>query len=500
MPRIPRNFLLVCLMLGATVAALWPSAASLSASWEDTGSLTYTHGYAIVAVVAWLLWRSRRRVEAEPLRPCWPAVAALGGSGVLWYLAWSSGIQIVHESLLPPTMLAAVLAVAGWRVAALCAFPVGYLYFAVPVWGVLNDGLQSLTTTSVSVLLRFTGVRAYVEGNFVHIPAGTFEIAGGCSGLHFLIVALAIAALQGELERVGLRTRVLLLVLAGSMAVVTNWVRVYGIILNGYFTDMRGYLVAVDHYRYGWILFALMMCLYFWASRRVLSKEPVAVPVDGPGPVADRVPLPALAAAFVALAVAPGLSQLSEHHVVRGAARVLLPPGQRGWSGPLPAETDWAPLYPGADASALAAYSTGTGAVLVYVNVYRYQSQGHELVGYDNDLLRGLAAGVSPRDAEPVRVSGGAFTYTLLRVRAAGGDLNTVGYLLVVDGRPVDGELRSKLYYAVSALARPTPSGIVAVAARCAADCADAERVVAEYLQLHVGALAGAIARSAEAP
>jgi len=65
-PALGRSFVLVCAVLVATVAAFWPTVASLVVHWEDTVSLSYTHGYAIVAVCAWLLWRARGRIAALP--------------------------------------------------------------------------------------------------------------------------------------------------------------------------------------------------------------------------------------------------------------------------------------------------------------------------------------------------------------------------------------------------------------------------------------------------
>ena len=461
-----RSFILVCAVLAATVAALWPTVASLVVYWEDIGSKTYTHGYAIVAVCAWLLWRARGRIAALPPRPWWPAVPAIAAAGVPWYLALASGIQIGHQMLLPPLMIGAVAAVGGLAIARASAFPVGYLYFAIPVWSLFNAALQSLTTVAVTVVLRVTGLPAYVEGNFVHIPAGTFEIAGGCSGLHFVIVALAIAALQGEVERVGLRTRVLLLAIAAAMSIVANWVRVYGVILNGYLTDMQGYLVVVDHYVYGWVLFALMMVLYFWLTRRILARIPLADADPAPTPVAAAWPWAASAATILALAVGPALVAVAQRHAGGGAATLALPAGDGGWQGPLPADTYWAPQYPGADGSALATYRNGDRAVDVYVNLYRHQGQGHELVGYDNDLLHGLGPGYA------------------------------VAKLLVVGDRRVKGELASKLYYAVDVLRRPTPSGIVAVAVRCDADCDAANRSADEFLSRHADGLAAVITGS----
>ena len=466
MPALGRSFVLVCAVLVATVAAFWPTVASLVVHWEDTVSLSYTHGYAIVAVCAWLLWRARGRIAALPPRPWWPAVPALAATGVPWYLALASGIQIGHQVLLPVLMIGAIAAVGGIAIARACAFPVGYLYFAIPVWGVVNGALQSLTTAAVTVVLRVTGIPAYVEGNFVHIPAGTFEIAGGCSGLHFVIVALAIAALQGEIERVALRTRVLLLCIAAAMSVVTNWVRVYGVILNGYLTDMQGYLVVVDHYVYGWVLFALMMALYFWLTRRMLAAIPLADDAPASNPVAAAWPWAAGVATIAALAVGPALAAVAQRHASGGAATLALPAGVDGWQGPVPTDSGWAPQYPGADGSALASYRRDVRAVEVYVNMYRHQGQGHELVGYGNDLLHGLS-----RDY-------------------------AVSTFLVVGDRRLDGELASKLYYALDVLRRPTPSGIVAVAVRCDADCNAASGTADEFLERHADGLAAVITGS----
>ena len=401
-----------------------------------------------------------------PPHPWWPAVPAIAAAGVMWYLTWAASIQIGHQILLPVLMIGAIAAVGGLAIARACAFPVGYLYFAVPVWGVVNAALQSLTTAAVTVVLRMTGIPAYVEGNFVHIPAGTFAIAGGCSGLHFVIVALAIAALQGEIERVALRTRVLLLCIAAAMSVVTNWVRVYGVILNGYLTDMQGYLVVVDHYTYGWVLFALMMALYFWLTRRMLAAIPLADAEPASIPVAAAWPWAACAATITALAVGPALAAVAQRHASAGAATVALPAGVDGWQGPLPADSGWAPQYPGSDGSALASYWRDGRTVEVYVNLYRHQGQGHELVGSGNDLLHGLGPGYA------------------------------VAKFIVVGERRVDGELASKLYYAVDVLRRPTPSGIVAVAVLCDADCDAAASNAEEFLSRHADGLAAVITGS----
>ena len=250
------------------------------------------------------------------------------------------------------------------------------------------------------------------------------------------------------------------------MSVVTNWLCVYGVILNGYLTDMQGYLVVVDHYVYGWVLFALMMALYFWLTRRILARIPMADQEPVPQPVTAAWPWTACAATIVVLAIGPVLQAVAQRHAGGGAATLALPAGDDGWQGPLSSESGWAPQYPGADGSALATYRNGDRAVDVYVNLYRHQGQGHEVVGYGNDLLYGLGPGYA------------------------------VEKFLVVGDRRVDGELASKLYYAVDALRGPTPSGIVAVAVRCDADCDAAASSAEEFLSRHADGLAAVITGS----
>src|ERR1043165_9453890 len=63
----------VSILLGLFCGAfllLWPTTKSLVTTWEDVVLTTYTHGYLIVAISAWLLYRDRdlfTRVAARAL-------------------------------------------------------------------------------------------------------------------------------------------------------------------------------------------------------------------------------------------------------------------------------------------------------------------------------------------------------------------------------------------------------------------------------------------------
>ena len=62
-------------------------------------------------------------------------------------------------------------------------FPAAFLVFIFPFWGILVPLLQSISVSAVIYMMSFTGVPTFVEAEIITIPAGVFEISGGCSGL-----------------------------------------------------------------------------------------------------------------------------------------------------------------------------------------------------------------------------------------------------------------------------------------------------------------------------
>jgi exosortase A len=504
-----RGFLLTIVVLVLGCAALWPSLRSLVGYWEDTANLTYTHGFMIAALSVWLVWRSRRALDSVPLKPWWPAVAATVALSAVWYLAWIAGIEVGHQILVPLLLLAAVAGALGLASARSVAFAVGYLYFAIPIWSLINDKLQSLTTLGVGFLIGVTGLPAYVHGNFVSVPAGTFEIAGGCSGIHFFIVALAVAALLGELDRDRLQKRLLLVAIAAAMAIVMNWIRVYGIILNGHLTNMQGYLVKVDHYKYGWALFGVLLLIFFWIARRI-GPSPVvgeqaaggaaAAPMAGAGASYPAIVL-AILASVAALAAGPAIAALVGARQIPATTHALvLPHGLGDWSGPVPADGDWRPVYAGADSESMVGYDRAGASVLAYVNRYDWQAQAHEIVADGNSILGHTGWDVaSSRDAT---AGSGDSSVRYREITATTPDASqwVIGYFYSVAGRNFTGDLPSKLYYGVAAARGRPASGVVAAAVRCGDECGAARETLANFLAANGAPLASIILKGNTEP
>jgi exosortase A len=482
---------LVVLLLPAVLYL--PTVASLITEWEDTGNLTYTHGYLVVVLSVWLVYRKRQEIASVSARPSFPVLVPLAVVSLLWLMFLQAGIQLGHQVLFPLLIWLGVLAAFGWPIARLTAIPVSYLYFAVPIWSLANGAIQALSVYAVRGLLRIAGVPAYFEGNFVHIPTGVFEIAGGCSGLHFLIVALALAALGGEVSRDTWRIRLALVALAGGLSIIGNWFRIFTIIVAGHVTDMQHYLIRVDHYYFGWGVFAVVMTIFFLIIRRLPASQKNLSATDS-RTVAEqgsavRPVFGGVAAAVAVLAVGPAWGL-----VARGAAtesgQAALPATVSEWRGPFPGATEWLPRFVGADHQAFAVYQDDSGEVSVFVATYLRQEQGKELIGYDNSVIG--------EGAWRARF-GGRFGWQGIALnesivsRDVGSDF-VVWSTYEIGGRHFARGLSSQLWYGFASLAGAPVSRVVAVRAECAPLCDDARDRLGRFLE-QSGLLAGHTAR-----
>lgn len=456
-------------ILGVLIACLH-TVLALNTLWLDGSRTTYTHGHLVALVSLWLLWQQRRARAALPLAPSKLALLPLLAAGAAWVFAVQAGIQLIELLLLPVLLGLAVWAAQGMARAKHTAFAIGYLYFAMPIWDVGNDILQWGTVYANRALLSVVGIPAFFEGNAVQIPSGVFHIEGGCSGLHFFMVGLAIAALLGELRRDRLAGRVKLLALAAVLAVLTNWVRVFTIILAGHLTHMQHYLVRVSHYGYGWVLFALAMVVFFWLERRMpVPPEPVA-PSTQTSTTAGT--WRAQAATLVVLAFIALWHTLAARP---GPIGLALPGSFDGWQRDT---TDWQPKVLGSDNVLSARYRQGEATVDIYLAAYGHQEQDKEFTAFNNDLLGGL----KPLDLPPLGAAAPALHYR------AGRDAAGVTWLVGADyGVAGDVGTRALLAQARYAFAsmtalRSPPTQLRVLRAACQPDCTAAATLLQQFL------------------
>lgn len=283
----------------------------------------FSHGYLVLAMACACLYVVIRRDGAGEPRPQWwflPGVAVLA---LAQFVALQIGVAAISQSLVPLLLFAAVATVFGWQVGRRFLFPVALLLTAMPLWWVINAPLQWLTAKVANLAIQVSGIPAFVEGNQFHLPAGVVEVAAGCSGLNYLLTALSLAVFQAACFLRGRGNRLRLLLAAVAMALLCNWARVYALVVVGYLSGMRHYLITQDHLIFGWVLFLVAMWpVFLYGARLARSELPqvasgVPTVVWQPGAVRPLLPAAVVVAATLLL---PRLLPALLHEQVSGLA------------------------------------------------------------------------------------------------------------------------------------------------------------------------------------
>jgi exosortase A len=380
-----------------TIAALvwlmgWygDTVASMTAIWRR--SETFAHGFLILPVSAWLVWRKRRELSAIPLTPNLSGAAWLGCLGFVWLLARLAEVLVVQQLALVAMVAGVVLTLLGRQVLLTLAFPLGFLFFAVPIGEGLIPPMMEFTADFTVWALRLTGIAVYREGTFFSIPSGDWSIVEGCSGLRYLIASFAGGCLYAYLTYRSWVRRCVFIAAAIVVPIIANWLRAYIIVMLGHLSGMR-LALGVDHLIYGWAFFGLVMMGMLWVGSfwRESDDNPAGARVALPTPV-DDAPQGRLLIAVLLAVVATGGWPLYAAHLetrvrVAPAVRLQVPVERNGWQVDPEPLTDWRPRFKGTDASVFQVYRRGDQRVVLYLGLYRQQRQGAELINSQNIMV-----------------------------------------------------------------------------------------------------------------
>ena len=252
------------ILLGLALGGLWLICCRhLSAEWSYNEQ--YNYGWFVPFFALYLFWlRWEDRPEAEPeapaeapsskLSPSRRAVRAGGQApkhrglvaGLIaipllllllplrlievanpdWRLvSWVHALAAVGLTLL------LIWYMGGWPWLRHFAFPVIFVLVAVPwvsaIEAPIIQGLMPTVATIATETLSLFGIPAEVKGNLIQITGGVVGVNEACSGVRSLQTSIMIGLLFGELKRLRLFPRIMLVVAAVGLAFVANCGRAF---------------------------------------------------------------------------------------------------------------------------------------------------------------------------------------------------------------------------------------------------------------------------------
>jgi exosortase A len=408
----------------AAVVSTWAvreSAAELFVLWRD--SVEFGHGILVPPIIGYALWLDRERLAGFRPRLWLPGVIAVAACAALWVLSHKLSLAVGEQTAVMLLMPALGLVFLGPGLTRTLAFVFLFSFTASPLWYLVNPLLQDATTWATTKLVREFGIPLYREGNYLTIAYGRFFVAEMCSGLRYLLAALALSALFAFLNIRTARHAALMLLAGFTMSVLANWVRVVSIVIIGHVSKMQSPLVD-DHLVFGWVLFALSMLPLLWigyrladmSERRLQAQQAVA----GPGrrwrhwgvtqPSMARLAAASLCCCSLFLGAARLDVPADRNWVSRVAQAhedVLSGLELPGWTR-VPVEVDWAPRLRGAHAERVLGFRSGERSMALYVGMLAEQRQGQEIINAVNFPYNREGFKLAPQDRRGVSVDVGA--------------------------------------------------------------------------------------------
>lgn len=387
----PWRLPLLGLALGwALIGALYyATGAAMVEIWNR--SETFAHAWVVPPISAWVVWRMRG--ELAPLTPrASPAwLLLLLPLGLLWLAGDLAAANAATQFAFLGMAVALVPALLGTAVAGRMAFPLGFLFFAVPFGDFLTPWLMERTADFTVIALRATGIPVFREALEFIIPSGSWSVVQACSGIRYLMASVMVGTLFAYLNYRSHTKRWVFVGVAIVTPLVANWLRAYMIVMLGHLSGNK-LAVGVDHIIYGWVFFGIIMLAMFMIGARWADPDPEpqtrgAATDDTAGGDQPRRLAAVVVAALALLTLPTGLRALAEQSRSQEKP-VLAAPALEGFAWQDKPMSTWQPHFLNPAGSLHGQYQpAGDGApVGVYVGYYRDQRFGRQLVTSVNVL------------------------------------------------------------------------------------------------------------------
>ena len=380
------GLLLVFFCIGLLVISYWPTAHSMFGIWHR--SETFAHGFLILPISAYLIFLKRNSVGQLSPQPRFLPLVLLALATGIWLIANLAGILVLEQYAFVAMVPLLVWIILGREITKALAFPLLFLFFAVPAGEALNPALMQMTADSVVFMLDAGGIPVQREGLFFSIPTGRWAVVEACSGLRYLIASLALGCLFAYLVYQNWKKRAIFIAAAAVVPLAANCVRAYLIVLIGHASNMK-LAVGIDHFIYGWLFFALVIAPLFTVGISFADQASTAS-ASPTHPAIQRVPQKIIAASVAALGVlstAPVFAAYSQGALKSDPVTLIAPEAENGWEKISRPHLDFAPHYSGARSIVKQSYRKGSDRVELFIAYYRDQRKGAEMVTSQNVVV-----------------------------------------------------------------------------------------------------------------
>jgi len=261
------NKILLSVILLLLILVYWEIYLDMARQWNEDPN--YSHGFLVPVISGYFFWQNWEELKKMILQPTVLGLLLIFFGLFLLVVGMASQEYYTKRSSLIFVLAGITAFLYGWPHLKKTLFPLGFLFFMVPLPYIIYDSIAfplKLFVAKFSVMtLKAMNVVVLREGNVIMFPNTVLEVADACSGLRSIMSLLALSVTIAVFFHTSVPQRVFLVLMAVPIAVATNMVRVIG---TGFLAQYYGAAAADGffHEFAGMGIFFLAMVLLLLTS------------------------------------------------------------------------------------------------------------------------------------------------------------------------------------------------------------------------------------------
>ncbi len=219
---------LIIIFSGSFIWLFWPVLTDLVRDWgHDPNN---SHGFLIPIITGYFLWRKRQYILSAELNPSNKGLFIIFMGLLVYLLGYLGAAHTTIRVSMFIFIAGSVIYLYGFSMMRAIMFPYLYALFMIPVPYYLYETVAfplRLFVTSVAVkFISLIGIPVIREGNIIMLENITLQVVDACSGIRSLTSLLALTVAYAYISQNTLRRRVVLVLSAIPIAVISNILRV----------------------------------------------------------------------------------------------------------------------------------------------------------------------------------------------------------------------------------------------------------------------------------
>ena len=150
-----------------------------------------SHALLVPLVSLYFIWEKRKEIRSVQIKGSNAGLLLLTLCLLIYIVSFVGGIAFFCRLMLVASLIAIVWGSLGTAMLRLLAFPLGFLFFMIPVpdtlLSLVSFPLQLLATKISADLISYCSIPVYREGNMLFFLNTQLEVAEACSGIRSIM-------------------------------------------------------------------------------------------------------------------------------------------------------------------------------------------------------------------------------------------------------------------------------------------------------------------------